>query len=340
MKGACSKLSILIDDHDRENRAMSEATNSPPDVRPIRSLIRRTARLLRSSWITTGMGLTLGLGLGMLALLSLLDLALPLEPALRLLALIMVIVPASWAFVTGVVRPIFRRLRPVNVARRIEAHLPGIHNRLVSCIDLENDRSRNESPQSPEFYRRLVQEALERIRGFRPSKVIDGRSLRRALLFGAISTLAFGLALGLFSDRIPTALARIFSPFADIPPASGVVYRVEPGDAKVLRGEEVTFQAKVERGEPDRLQLEIERDGNARRLKYDLEKVGPALWRFTSTGFETSFHYRVRGGGTWSRRMRMTVVDRPSIAGLSTLLHYPDYMGMPEPGAGCRRWPT
>src|SRR5271157_3161726 len=116
---------------------MTEATNSPPDVRPIRSLIRRTAGLLRSCWVTTGMGLTLGLGLGTLALLSLLDLALPLEPVLRLLALVLVIVPATWALATGVVRPICRRLRPVQVARRIEAHLPGIHNRLVSCIDLE-----------------------------------------------------------------------------------------------------------------------------------------------------------------------------------------------------------
>ena len=33
----CSKLAILIDDHDREDRAMSEATISPPDVRPIRA---------------------------------------------------------------------------------------------------------------------------------------------------------------------------------------------------------------------------------------------------------------------------------------------------------------
>ena len=109
------------------------------------------------------------------ARLALLDVALPLEPVLRLLALVLVIVPATWAFATGVLRPIFRKLRPVQVARRIENHLPGIHNRLVSCIDLENATTRNETSQSPEFTRRLVQEALERIRGFRPSKVIDGR---------------------------------------------------------------------------------------------------------------------------------------------------------------------
>jgi hypothetical protein len=313
---------------------MTDQTNSPPDVRPIRSLIRRTARLLRSCWVTTGMGLTVGLGLGTLALLSSLDLALPLEPLLRLAALVLVIVPATWAFVSGVLRPLLRRLRPVGVARRIEDHLPGIHNRLVSCIDIDSAKRKQGTHYSPEFYRRLVQEAVERIRGFRPSKVIDGRSLRRALLFASTSILTFGLAMGLFSDRIPTALARIFSPFADIPPASGVVYSVEPGDAKVLRGEDITFRVHVHRGDPERLQLELQPDGNARGLRYDLEKVAPALWRFTLAGFETSFNYRVRGGGTWTRRNRITFVDRPSIVCLGTTLHYPEYMQMPEPRYG------
>ncbi len=311
---------------------MTELPTSPPDLQPIRSLIRRTARLLRSSWVATGMGLALGLGLGTLALVALLDLAVPLVPLFRMVGLVLVIVPAAWALLTGVLRPLLRRLRPLQVARRIEAHLPGIHNRLVSCIDVET--SGDSSKYSLEFYRRLVQEAVDRIRGFRPRKVIDGRSLRRALLFAATSILTFALALGLFSDRIPTALARIFSPFADIPPASGVVYTVEPGDAAVLRGEDITFYARVKRGEPDRLRLEIQPDGNAKALAYDLEKVEPSIWRFKLTGFETSFDYRVRGGGTWTKRNRITVVDRPSIEGLSTILHYPEYMGIPEPKIG------
>jgi hypothetical protein len=311
---------------------MSQSESPAPDVRPIRRLIRRTARLLRSSWVATGLGLTLGLGLGTLASAALLDLAIPLLPALRLLALGLVVVPATWALATGVVRPLFRKLHAVHVARRIEAHLPGIHNRLVSCIDLE-EGTKQVRP-SPEFHRRLIQEAVERIRGFRASKVVDGRSLCRALLFATASALAFGAGLGLFSDRLPTALARIFSPLADIPPASGVVYHVEPGDIKVLRGDDVTFLARVQRGEPEALRLEIEPDGKGKALAYDLEKIEPRLWRFTLSGFESSFHYRVRGGGTWTTRKRITVVERHSIVGLSTLLHHPEYMGIDEPIQG------
>jgi len=311
---------------------MNDSSVPLPDLRPIRSLIRRTAGLLRSSWVATGMGLVLGLGLGTIAVLAMLDLAVPLLPFFRLVGLILVVVPAAWAFLMGVMRPLLRRLRPLQVARRIEAHLPGIHNRLVSCIDVETGGTTTQ--YSPEFYRRLVQEAVDRIRGFRPRKVIDGRSLRRALFFAAISIVTFALALGLFADRVPTALARIFSPFADIPPASGVVYTVEPGDAAILRGDDISFCARVQRGEPERLQLEIEPDGDGRILRYDLERVEPAVWRLKLTGFERSFRYRVRGGGTWTTRKRITVVDRPSIEGLSTIVHYPDYMGITEPKVG------
>jgi hypothetical protein len=311
---------------------MAESLTLHPDVRPILSLIRRTARLLRSSWLATGTGLTMGLGLGTLVALALVDLAIPLVPVLRLIALGLVVVPTAWAFISGVIRPLLRRLRPVQVARRIENHLPAIHNRLVSCVDLENGGIR--ARVSPEFHRRLVTETLERIRGFRPGKVIDGRSLRRAVLLAGTSVAAFALALGLFSDRIPTALARIFSPLADIPPASGVIYTVEPGDAQVLRGEDVEFLAHVQQGEPDRLQLEILPDGQARALFYDLEHVERGLWRFRLAGFESSFDYRVRGGGTWTTKKRITVVDRPSIAGLGTVLHYPDYLGIPEAKIG------
>ncbi|MDR3635188.1 MAG: hypothetical protein P4L84_15395 [Isosphaeraceae bacterium] len=306
--------------------------DGPPDITPIRRLVHKTIRLLRSSWVATGMGLTLGLGLGTLAVLALLDLALPLAEGLRVAALVLVVVPAAWAFATGVVRPLFRRLRPAQVARRIEQHIPGIHNRLVSCIDLDG----RDTPRklSPEFHKRLVREALERIKGFHPRAVVDGRSLRRALLLAATSVLAMGLALGLFADRLPTALARIFSPLSDIPPASGVTYTIEPGDAKVLRGDDVPFLAHVTKGEPDRLQLEIQPDGNAKTLRYDLEKMGPEQWSFTLSGFEKSFHYRVRGGGTWSTLKRVTMVDRPTLVGLHTVLHYPEYMGVPEPRVG------
>src|SRR5262249_42480658 len=40
--------------------------------------------------------------------------------------------------------------------------------------------------------------------------------------------------------------------------------------------------------------------------------------------------YRVFGGGTWSKKFQVMMVDRPSIVNLHTVLHYPDYLGLPS----------
>ena len=330
------------------------AMNTPDvDLSPIERLVHATRRLLRGSWVATGMGLTVGLAVGVLVAAALLDLAAPLWPALRFVALLAVVLPAGWVFVVGVLRPLFRRLRPVTVARKIESHLPGIHNRLVSCIDFSLPQKR--ATVSPAFFQRLVTEALARIRGFRPRAVVDVLSLRRSAAFAGVSLAALLIAWALFSDRLPTALARIFAPLADIPPASGVEYHmVSPGqvaetvvrpaesailpsvsrEAKVLRGEDIDFAVQVTRGEPESLLLELEADDGGERLNYALSRHEDGLWRFPLSGWEKSFRYRVRGGGTWTRLHHVTIVDRPRIADLATRLFYPEYMGIGQARTG------
>ncbi|MGH7174672.1 MAG: hypothetical protein ACRELF_02065 [Gemmataceae bacterium] len=277
----------------------AETTLAPPDSRPIYRLIRRTRHLLRSSWVATGLGLSIGLGLGILVMLTLIDLTAPLRPItwtvggrsvpvaslLRLLALLLVVVPAAWAFVVGVVRPLFRRLVAVQVARRIESQIPGIHNRLVSCIDLEKKGTR--ANVSPIFYRRLLTEALERIRGFRPGVVLDYLSLRRAMLFALAASLSFVLLWCLFSDRAARAMVRIFQPFADLPPISLVAYTVEPGDADVLREEPIAFVVRTtSQADPVELRLELYNDAGLPSHKYERGSATrwAASWRMPAVG--------------------------------------------------------
>jgi len=304
---------------------------SPPDLSPIRRLIGQVRHLLRTSWVATGLGLTLALGVGFLVAVSLLDLALPLGTLWRLIALALVIVPSLLAAYAGVIRPLFRRLSNSGIARLIESHLPGIHNRLVSVVDL--DQPGAPRPMSPTFHRRLVSETLSRVAPFRAGTVVDRRSLWRAGLSSLLAIGAFAGAWGLFHDRLPTTLARIFQPLADIPPASGVQYQVTPGDTQVLRGDPIDLRAEVTTGEPDRLQLEIVPTDGSPALWYDLERSTetPTTWAFTLSGFEQSFHYRIHGGGTWSREHAVTMVDRPQILDARALLHLPRYLEISEP---------
>lgn len=327
----------------------ADASRSLPDSRPLHDLIGRARALLRSSWVATGLGITVGLLFGLLVVLTLIDLfvpfepvtlpyfkvVVPLDPVFRCVALFLVVVPALLAFFHGVVRPLWRGLRPAQVARRIEDRLPGIHNRLVSAIDLEK---KPEGEVSRTFLARLLSEALERIRGFRASSLLDLVSLRNAVVAAVVALSCSGVAWLLFSDRLPTAVARIFFPLADIPPASGVAYDVQPGSKAVLRDEPIPFRAVITKGEPDRLRvvaygpagtepmsfaLEADRqDGNLFKADVDAGSLSKA--------FKTGLTYRVFGGRTWSPLYRIDFVDRPVVAEVKIATRLPEYARNPN----------
>jgi hypothetical protein len=321
------------------------APAAPPSSRPLYRLIRRTRLLLRATRVLTGLALAAGLFLGALALVVAVDLLLPLlqipfniafnlDYGLRLASLALVVLPPAAALMIGVAIPLFRRFSAGYVARRIEAHIPGIHNRLVSCIDLE---ARGRAAASPVFYRRLLTESLDRIHGFRPRRVLDFVKLRRAGLIAVAGALAFALVWCLFSKNLPTAMARIFHPFEDIPPVAGVAYAVEPEGGAFLREDKIDFAAHVAHGETNALTLAL-RAGNGAALDKPLEQVhdDPSLFSLqldtVSIGqaYQNGFHYRVHGGGTWSPRYDARLVERPLVTNVDTAVFYPPYMAIPE----------
>ena len=309
-----------------------ESRSDASEIGLLHRVIASTRRLLRATWTATGLGITVGLGLLLLVVVSLADIALSFREWLRLTGLLFVAVPSVWAFVNGVLRPLVRRMSSRFVARRIEATLPGIHNRLVSVVDLDADK---QNRFSIAFVRRLIAESIERVKHFRPSAVVDQPALKRSALFALIGTLVFATALGIFSDRLPTALARIFSPFADIPPATGVFLDVQPGTTKVLRGEPVDFRAQVSGKNVDRLRLEmkpVEGEHVGKTLWHELRpNADKTRWEFRLPAYDNSFEYRVHGGGTWTRLATVTMLERPRLVGLQAAVHYPSYMLMPEP---------
>ncbi|HEV3006776.1 MAG TPA: hypothetical protein VGX78_20065, partial [Pirellulales bacterium] len=169
-------------------------------------------------------------------------------------------------------------------------------------------------------------------RSFRAAVVVDRASLRRAAAAAGVAIVAFVVCLAVLFDRLPTAMARIFAPFADIPPATGVTFLVHPGDAdnKILRGDDIDFKVEVTKGDPRDMRIEIMPDDGGEAIWHDLQQrpQDKGLWTRKLRSFEHSFAFRVHGGGTWSRKLHVTMVDRPRILDLHALVHYPEYMQM------------
>ncbi|HEX3149024.1 MAG TPA: hypothetical protein VHR66_13165 [Gemmataceae bacterium] len=312
-----------------------------PDIGPILALVRKTRLLLRSTWGSIGAGLTLGLAFLTLAMVAAADMLVPLVgPWLRLTGLVLFIVPTVVVFLWKGILPLARRLRNIEVARTIESKIPGMHSRLVSCMDLAD----REKEVSRAFYRKLVNESLERIGKYRVTSVVDFRAVRQALLAAVIGIGLFTLMWLAFGIQLTTALSRVFNPFADLPPASDVALSVEPGTTRVLTGEDVSFVAYTtnrshgtyaSRSEPETLTIEL--TGNNATVKYPLEKGPDGAWRRTlrglsaEKGFEHGFTYRVFGGRTWTRQNRIDWAERPVIVETAVRLHFPDYMAIPGP---------
>ena len=303
------------------------STHSRPDTRPLHRLVRRARRALRMSWIVIGVALTLALGLAALVTVTMVDLIAPLGHVLRVVGLALVIVPAAWAAVVGVVIPLFCQISAASVARRIEADLPNIHSRLVSCVDL--DRA-DPAGASSAFHDRLISEALEHVRSYRPRHVIEARRLRRAGGLALLAIAAFVTCMLLLNARMPTAMARMFLPLRDIPPATGVTFDIMPGDTHVLRGDAVTIQAAVTMGSISEARLETIDDRGERTWR-DMTGGGDGRWTLHLPQPDRSFTYRVHGGGTWSVMYTVDIVDRPRIVALQAAVHYPAYLGLTEP---------
>src|SRR5689334_3665756 len=95
-----------------------------PDIGPILALVRKTRLLLRTSWGAIGVGLTAGLAFAALAVAAAADMLVPLVgPWLRFTGLVLFAVPTLVVFVWKGVLPLSRRLRNVEVARRIESNI-------------------------------------------------------------------------------------------------------------------------------------------------------------------------------------------------------------------------
>ena len=152
--------------------------------------------------------------------------------------------PAGWVFVRGVVWPLWRRLGPVQVARYIESSLPAMHNRLVSCVDLA--ATGGPQQQSRALYRLLVQETLERIRGFQPQSLIDLRMCKCLRLFCAGSVVSLVLAALLFGSRLPVAMVACCCPLPTLHPPPTCCIASSRGRPRRWRGENITFTALID----------------------------------------------------------------------------------------------
>ncbi|MCX5658138.1 MAG: hypothetical protein NTW19_00250, partial [Planctomycetota bacterium] len=310
---------------------MSSTSLSILGVKEIEKIVVRTRSRVRLYRVVAGAGWALTAALGWLLLGAGVDLLAPLPMSGRC-----IVWAVFWTLVAGLAAlavfwPAVRPLPLSDIAFRIERALPGMHNRLVTVLDLKN-RTEAHREDSAGFVDRLISQTFQRLSSFRVEQVASLRPVRNGLASAALVVGIGAAMLFVFHERMPTALARMLRPTAPIAPVSSVVFHAEPGDAEVLQGDPASIRVAFDRGHADDMMLRV-RAGDGAWTTYPLQPDDDGRLAFTISAVDASITYQIVGGGTWTREHQLTMVRRPIIQTVDATVRLPAYMGLPEPRA-------
>ena len=258
----------------------------------------------------------------------LLDLAAPLSVPLRVAAVCSWWVVVAAAGAAFVLLPAVRRPLLDTVSLRIEKALGGIHNRLLTVVDLARGGHAGRKLE-PDMVERLLAQTQAQLSGFRPSRVVRWQALARnaALAAGAAALVAaLWLALG---ERLTITLDRFLHPTADIPPATWLQLR-SPGDIEALEGEPLEIKGRVVRSSVDEVDLVIF-DAAGQPHRHPMRRTTANTFVAALDGLDRAATYRLEGGGTWTKTHAVTLLHRPEITGLTRRIRLPDYMRIDTP---------
>ena len=289
-------------------------------IEPLRRIVSRGAARWRRLALLRLAGAGVASLLAYLWLVFLLDNAVHLPGWARFLAggaFLAAVVWSGWRLARS-----WRRLRLTHeeAALAIERSTSGcVQNRLINSIQLVRD-------VSPEVGQALVREnclALQQIRLQPPTR------MRPALLCAGVAVLAVAIGIvfwGVRPELFTNAASRILIPFSKVAPVYRTTLSVQPGDARALRGEDVTISVQV-RGAVPR-QLKILRAGVGQYAVLTL-KPGQRKASYTFRNLDATTSYAVRGGDFTSPWFRIEVPVMAQLGMVKTTFRYPAYTRCP-----------
>jgi|GEM_PF-6073602 len=295
-------------------------------ARDLQQLVTQTRKRLRRSMLLAGGAVLIAGSAGCLVVASLIDLIVPMSVPWRIAAACLFWLVTLTALAIYVLWPGVKPMRLEQIALRIERTIPRMHNRLLTVLDVLAGQRED---LDASFVQRLIEQTRQRMEGYRVEQVLNRRPIKRNMVAASAAVGVLILMLAVFHNRMPTALARLLLPTADIPPVSTITLSVLPGDADVLSGNALTIRAEANGGSLDDMQLHL-KVGSTSWVHYPMQVSGDNAWTFTIDQVNTDMQYRLVGGGTWTNVYQITMLRRPTIESLTYAIQMPQYMGITE----------
>jgi hypothetical protein len=216
----------------------------------------------------------------------------------------------------------------IATARRV-ATLPEVRDRLVNAFQLLSAR---ESPAgtSPDLIDASLVALGSELEAVDFTAVVDRSAAGRALRRLSALALASVLVVGLFPSSISDAAFRLLhyqEAFAAQPPFTFIV---EPGNAEVVRGSEVTLRFRTPGAVVPLLRLTLLRDGETVAEVRTLTPGNDGVFTYAVSALRATLTYHGEAEEVSSPEYTLRVIDRPAVRLLTVMLQPPVYTRLPK----------
>ncbi|HEY2574158.1 MAG TPA: Ig-like domain-containing protein, partial [Verrucomicrobiaceae bacterium] len=302
-----------------------------PTLRPATSealtgFRRRRSKLL---WIKSGC-VALGVLLGVLLLLALLDRVIIMPDALRQgLGYAAYAGSMAAAWLAGLR---FLRLarQPEGAARLLEQADPSLREQLLSAVELSRGKDQALAG-SEEFRGRLQDDVAAKLDGFKASKLLPSRLLKRVFL-GLSSIVAVVAILFCIPPlHLRGFMTRAALPFANLArPSSTIIHLIAPAtpDSLAAIASSVPFSVQIE-GRPAK-RVVIEAIGaDTRPQRIELLSAGSGRYEGAVSVAQENVRYRIFAGDAVTAWHTLEARPRPRATEFTKTIVPPAYSGLP-----------
>lgn len=294
-----------------------------------RDAVIRSLELVRRRWrlrilVEGAAGLAVGVVVALVAWALIERSGLGAESAARLRLLLLA--GLGLGAVTVVWRALRARADLATLALYFEEREPSLRQKVISAV--HTLRSGDEEVPSS-LATRLLDSAQRAVASVDDGRRVDGGRLRRAGSALGVTTLGMVALLALGPASLRTSARTLFDPSREPAVPAPFSIAVSPGDAVVPRGGAQEITARL---------LGFGSEGAALVFRADsaTEWMSIPMERDSTGGFVTRLfdlvrptEYFVEAEGVRSTQHRLEVADLPAVSGLSALIRFPRYTGLP-----------
>jgi hypothetical protein len=218
-----------------------------------------------------------------------------------------------------------RRYDATRVALQVEKLHPGLHNLLVSYVQM-NGRPRERVHGSPGLIAAMQQRAETAARPLSVQGIVDFMRLKKLLLSSGSVVVLFLISSIFFGDYYAILMIRILNPFTETSYPTRTAIDGVTGDVAVKEGDRLHIEAHAIREAPAQGILFV-KHADTGWEPVVLEGGSDGEFIFEQRQATQSFRYYFKLGDAHSKRFDVTVVPPPKILSAHVSVRYPRYTG-------------